>query len=434
MSRQRVSGARKLALRLAAVLVLCAAGACGQRSQALGREVVVQKQDLVLDIEVAGTLKSLESEQVGPPAAVTDTWDFKIIRMVPEGTRVQTGGEVLAFDPSELEKKLADYESEVAGYVEELGKSRAESTLSTLSDRLDLVDAESKQRKAELKAEKPPELTAEILLKVSGIERDLARREVEYRHERQRAKQQESDSELAMLETRLKRARGRVAEIKAAIQAMAVKARRGGTVVYKQNWRGEKKKVGDGTWRGETIIEIASLDRMAAQGQVDEVDASNVSSGQRVGLRLEAHPDREYAGVVERVATLVQTESPESRIKVVLLDIKLAETDPLLMRPGMRFRGRIEIARLPGVVQLPLTAIETTAGGAVVNHISERGSVSIKPVKLGRRSREAVEILEGLQPGERVLLRAADGAGSSPGAGPGAGAGRGGGAFRLGAS
>ena len=43
------------------------------------------EQDLVLDVEVTGTLKSLESVQVGPPASVTDTWEFKILRMVPEG-------------------------------------------------------------------------------------------------------------------------------------------------------------------------------------------------------------------------------------------------------------------------------------------------------------------------------------------------------------
>lgn len=406
--------------RMALCFYLLAAG-CNQAAQS-GRALTVQKQDLVLDIEVAGTLKSLESEPVNPPAAVTELWDFKIIRMAPEGSRVKAGAEVLAFDPSELEKKLTDYESEVAGYVEELGKSRAESTLSTLSDRLDLVDAEAKQRKAELKADKPPELTAELTLKVSGIERDLARREVEFRHERQRAKQQEASSELAMLEAKLKRARGRVAETKEAIAAMAVKARGGGTVVYKQNWRGEKKKVGDGTWRGETILEIAALDRMAAQGQVDEVDASHVSSGQHVGLRLEAHPDREYAGVVQRVASLVQTESPESRIKVVQLDIKLAETDPLLMRPGMRFRGRIEIARIPGVVQIPLAAIESTASGPVVHAVSERGTQSVRAVKLGRRSREAVEVTDGLKPGDRVLLRGTDGAGAGRGA------------FRLGAS
>src|SRR5687767_15646110 len=119
---------------------------------------------------------------------------------------------------------------------------------------------------------------------------------------------------------------------------------------------------------------------MAARGQVDEVDASKVAVGQRVGLRLEAHPDKEYSGTVERVAPLVQTESPESRVKVVGLEIRLHETDAVLMRPEMRFRGRIETARVRGVLQVPLAAIESTASGPVVTKLGagDAGSTAVK--------------------------------------------------------
>jgi HlyD family secretion protein len=385
-----------------------------------GRVVTVAKQDLVLDVEVTGTLKSLESMNVGPPAQVTDTWEFKILRMVPEGTRVNNGQEVLAFDPSQLEQKLREYESEMAAMAEELHKTRAESTLAVLNDRLEREEAEAKKRKAELKADKPADLTAGVVLKVSGIERDLARREVAFRLDREKAKRRQERSYISYYESRLERAKARVAEIKASIAAMAVKAKRDGTVVYRQDWRGEKKKPGDGMWKGETVLEIASLERMAALGQVDEVDASKVTVGQRVILRLEAHPDKEYPGTVERVASLVQTESPESRVKVVGLEIKLAATDPMLMRPAMRFRGRIEIARVPTVVQIPLAAIESTAAGPVVTRLAG-GAASQVPVRLGRRGREAVEVTGGVVPGDRILIRSATAAGKEPG-------------FRVGAS
>jgi hypothetical protein len=388
-----------------ALAVLLLLSGCGGGTPPGGRVVTVARQDLVLDVEMNGTLKSLESVGVGPPASVVDTWEFKIVRMVPEGTRVKPGQEVIAFDPSQLEQKLKEYESEMAAVSEELGKTRAERSLAVLTDQLELEDAEAKRRKAELKADKPPELTAELTLKAAAIDRDLARREVDFRLERRRAKRRQEQSDISYLENRLERAQGRVAEIRASIAAMAVKAPRPGTVVYKQDWRGEKKKVGDGMWRGESVLEIASLERMAAQGQVDEVDASKVAVGQRVGLRLEAHPDREYPGTVVRVATLVQTESPESRVKVVSLDIKLGETDALLMRPGMRFRGRIEITRVPGVLQVPLGAVESTAAGPVVNKLGGR-SPAPTAVKLGRRGRQVVEILGGLQPGDRVLVGA----------------------------
>lgn len=399
---------------------LLAVGGCSGGVPPGGQVVTVAKQDLVLDVEVTGALKSLETLYVGPPASVVDTWEFKIVRMIPEGTRVKPGDEVIAFDPSNLEQKVKDYESEVAAITEELRKLRSEWTLSALDGNLDLEDAEAKRRKADLKADKPADLTSRLTLETAAIDRALAAAEVEFRQTKARARRRQEQSDLAIYSSRLERAQGRVAEIRASIKAMSVKAARAGTVVYKQDFRGEKKKVGDGMWRGESVLEIASLEKMAAQGQVDEVDASKVSVGQRVGLRLEAHPDKEYTGTVERVATLVQTESPESRVKVVGLELRLSETDPVLMRPGMRFRGRIEIARVPGVVQVPLAAIESTASGPVVTKLGGR-SARPSPVTLGRRGRAAVEVTRGLEPGERILVRTAGGAAKES-------------AFRLGAS
>jgi HlyD family secretion protein len=396
--------ARRETPRLCAALLLLGVCACAKSDLGGARVVPAQRQDLVMDVEVSGTLKAVDSDQVGPPSTVPDTWEFKIVRMSPEGTRVNPGEEVISFEPSELERRLHDYENEVAAITEELGKSRSEGTLSQVNAELDLEETEARRRKADLKVDKPADLTAERERRSSGIDRDLARREVEFRHRRERARRAQIRSELSVLQSRLDRAAARVKQIRSAIEAMAVKAQRGGTVVYKQDWRGEKKKPGDGTYRGETVLEIASLDRMSAQGQVDEVDASKVSVGQRVGLRLEAHPDREYTGVVDRVAALVRTESPTSRVKVVDLELRLLESDPRLMRPGMRFRGRIEIARVPGVLQVPLGALVSDAQGARVMKLEGRSVHSI-PVTVGRRSREMIEIKAGIEAGDRILLR-----------------------------
>jgi len=92
---------------------------------------------------------------------------------------------------------------------------------------------------------------------------------------------------------------------------------------------------------------------------------------------------------------------------VVQLEIRLAETDPLLMRPGMRFRGRIEIGRTPGILQIPLVAIQAAASGPTVMKMVG-GSATPTPVELGRRSRDSVEVVRGLAPGEQVLLRAGE--------------------------
>ncbi|HEU5263008.1 MAG TPA: hypothetical protein VFU34_00115, partial [Gaiellaceae bacterium] len=78
--------------------------------------VKVERGDLVLGVEVTGTLAAVGSDAIGPPP-VGDVWDFKISMMAPEGKDVKLGEPVLGFDTSELERKLQEKsaESESAG-------------------------------------------------------------------------------------------------------------------------------------------------------------------------------------------------------------------------------------------------------------------------------------------------------------------------------
>ncbi len=366
--------------------------------------VTVEQKDLVLEVPVHGQLKSLDFEAINPPGDVTQIWQFKILRVLAEGTTVRAGQEVVAFDPSELEKQLHDTESELRGYLEELGKQQAEANLAGLDSQLALADAESKLRKAELKADKPRDLTSQQQLALSEIDRGLAEKEVGYQKQREHTRRIGDRSSHAILQGHIVLSRNQVAEIGRQIARLSVKATRGGTVIYKANWRGEKRKVGDSVWQGETLIEVASLERMAAQGQVDEVDASHIAVGQPVSLRLEAHPDKAYPGRVVQVANLVQSESPESRNKVLSLEITILESDALLMRPGMRFRGRIETARLPSILQIPLSAVESTPSGPIVRVATARGGEERRALQLGRRSAEIVEVRAGLRIGDKVLL------------------------------
>jgi HlyD family secretion protein len=398
------SPSRKSRWRTAALTLLVAA--CDGQSASPTSLATVERSDLVVEVPVHGTLKSLDFEAVNPPGEVNLIWQFKILRMVAEGATVKPGQEVVAFDPSDLEKQLHDAEGELRGYIEELGKGQAEAMQSKLDAQLALADAESKLRKAELKADKPRDLTSQQQLALSAIDRSLADRELHFQEQRSRSRERGDASTRAILQNHIAQAKQSVASLQKQIGLLSVRATRGGTLIYKQNWRGEKRKIGDSVWQGETVIEIASLDRMAAQGQVDEVDSSQLVIGQRVHLRLEAHPDKVYGGRISQVANLVQNESPESRNKVLNLELTLLESDALLMRPGMRFRGRIEIARLPSILQIPLPAVQSTRSGPVVYVETRGGSLQRREVRLGRRSADVVEVLEGLSVGDKVQLGA----------------------------
>jgi multidrug efflux pump subunit AcrA (membrane-fusion protein) len=182
---------------------------------------------------------------------------------------------------------------------------------------------------------------------------------------------------------------------------MMVRAPRAGTVIYIPDWNDEKKKVGDSVWRLQKVLEIVSLDKMMANGDVDEVDAARVAVGQKITLRLDAHPDSEFRGEIQSIVKTVQRQSYRNPLKVVRVAITLAEVDPERMRPGMRFRGTIETGRVADVLTIPTEALFVGEEGPVAYRRTDDGFETVR-VTIGRRGKDQVEILSGLAPGDRV--------------------------------
>jgi hypothetical protein len=176
-----------------------------------------------------------------------------------------------------------------------------------------------------------------------------------------------------------------------------------GTLLYVVDWQGNKKKIGDNAWRAEKVVEVVSLEDMKADGDVDEMNASKVASGQRVSLRLEANSEIELSGVVAEIEEAVQRRSAEDPRKVVKLEITLDDQDKVELRPGMRFRGTVETERVSDVLVAPLVAVHATPEGAVVYRRSGAGTERVA-VAIGRRSADRVEIIGGLSEGDRLAI------------------------------
>ena len=363
----------------------------------------VKKGDLVLGVEVTGTLRAVDSSPLGPPV-IDDMWDYKIAMMAPEGKKVRHGEPVLGFDATELERKLEEKSAEAESAKKQIEKKRTDMEMARRQETMRLAEAEARLRKSELKLDVPAELASETELWKARLELEEAKKEIAFIREKQEAAGRADAIELRSLENQRDGAELRVRRIREAIDSMTCKAPRDGTVVYVSNWRDEKKKVGDPTWRGEKIVEIPDLSRMAAKGEVDEADAGRVAQGQRVRFRLDAHPDVEFTGSVSSIWSTVQRQSWRNPLKVMRLDINLDKTDVDRMRPGMRFRGTIESERVQNVLVIPAEAVFSTPRGPVAYRKSFVGFEAVD-LELGRRDAVGVEVLSGLAAGDRVSRR-----------------------------
>lgn len=382
---------------LAAAAVWLAAGASAHSDTEWAR---VRRDDLVLGVEVTGTLAAVKSVVLGPPQ-VEEVWDFKIAFLAPEGSPVRQGQPVLGFDTSELEQTLAEKMAERDSAEQELVKLKTNLEIRRRSDELQKAEAEARLRKAELKVKVPAELVSRHELAEARTDLALARSEVASISERMAHQKREAEAEIQALASQRDGAASRVTDAEKAIVQMTVTAPRDGTVIYVADRGREKPKLGDSVWRGMSVIELPDLRLMRAEGEIDEADAGRVQPGQRVSLRLDAHPDVLFSGRVRDIRGAVETRSFIDPVKVVRISIDLERTDPQKMRPGMRFVGTVELSRAAKVLLVPAEAVFNRGDGPVVFKKTRLGAQETRP-EFGRRNEEWVEVRKGLADGDRV--------------------------------
>ncbi|HUP48225.1 MAG TPA: efflux RND transporter periplasmic adaptor subunit [Thermoanaerobaculia bacterium] len=359
--------------------------------------------DFVRGVEVTGALEASESDRIGPPQ-LTSVWDFKISMMAPEGSEVKKGRPVLGFDTTELQRRLDDKTAERDEARKQIEKKRADLVLRTRDEKLKLAEAEARLRKTAMKLERPGDIIAVKERQQVELDFALAKQETAAIRSRVESLERAAAAEIRLLESKQHQAAAVVESAQASIRAMTILAPRDGTVIYVTNHRGEKKKVGDTCWRMERVIEIPDLTRMQAKGEVDEVDAGRVAVGQRVSFRLDAHPDDVFHGTIVAAGTTVQQkQGTRDPLKVLRVDLKLDKTEPAKMRPGMRFKGTVELQRMKNSLMIPRRAVFVTEAGPVVYRRDTFGVAAV-PVKLGRENEETVQVIQGVGPRDRILV------------------------------
>jgi hypothetical protein len=392
--------------RRAAALVLLASSLglaplllAGRTSARVATPLPVKRADLVLTVEVEGELVAVRSTEIGvPPVAEVD---FKIAFLAPEGAPVKKGDSVLRFDTEMLERQLAQKRAELEEARKKVEQKEVDLRMKTLDLEQQTAQARADLVKAELKADIPPAIVASIDVKKAELDRSGRERDVQNLDAERRVTEAIGGAELGSLRQQRDRAAGRVRALEEAVAKMDVRAPQDGILVYRTNWREEKKKVGDSVWFGEVVLALPDLTEMKGDAFVDEADGGPVRPGQPVTLRLEARPDFDLKGTVARIGHTVRQRSWRTPLKGFRVEIATGRTDPTFMRPAMRFRGEIETGRVPGLLLVPREAVFLRDDGPVVWKEGPLGWREAK-VTLGRRSRSQVEVLSGLREGDRV--------------------------------
>jgi membrane fusion protein, multidrug efflux system len=147
---------------------------------------------------------------------------------------------------------------------------------------------------------------------------------------------------------------------------------------------------------GDAVLKMVRMHPLRLKLPVPERDAGNVRVGQKVDVRVEGDL-RTYVGQLARVSPAISADN-----RTLMVEAEISNEQGLL-RPGSFARAEIITESQDPVVLIPDSSVITFAGLTKVISV-ENNETQEKRVKLGRKTKGAVEVLEGVNAGESVVI------------------------------
>ncbi|MEH2173729.1 efflux RND transporter periplasmic adaptor subunit [Nostoc sp.] len=164
---------------------------------------------------------------------------------------------------------------------------------------------------------------------------------------------------------------------------------------------------------GSEVLKIGDFNRVKVVVQVSELELAQIQVGQSVQVRLDAFPKETLIGRVTRISPAADATARLIPVEVVIPNTQGKIGSGLLARVNFQTQTQQRVV-------VPQTAIQKQAGATkaaqkeqenssgtlfVVKDTDGKTKVATRAVTLGQKADGKVEILSGLQAGERYVVR-----------------------------
>lgn len=151
---------------------------------------------------------------------------------------------------------------------------------------------------------------------------------------------------------------------------------------------------------GETLYQITDLSSVWVLADVFEQDIGLVKSGAKAKVTINAYPGQLFGGNITYVYPTLKAET-----RTVQVRIELPNRGQLL-KPGMFAQVELAVPAKGNVVTVPLSAVIDSGTRSIVLVQVKEGRFEPREVKIGARSDNYAEVLEGVKDGEQVVVSA----------------------------
>jgi len=402
---------KKIVIALVVLAAVIAVVGVSLKNTSKGRGVKVYMEDAAKEARLLSTVSA--SGEVMPRVEVNISSQVpgQIVRLtVKEGDKVREGQVLVQLDPARYRAEVQRLQAQLRMF-----------TINVEKERVGTKTAEISLHRQEALRER--NIVSDDLLDQARLGYDS------------------SVITLKSLEEQVKQAEADLGRAQDDLSKTTLRAPISGLVTRLNAKLGEQVIIGTMNNPGTVIMTLSDMTEVLAEVRVDETEVTSVHPGQKATIRVDAVEGKEYAGVVESISNAAEREATVSRFPVKVL---LTDPDPSL-RPGMSAHAAIEADERRDVLAIPLQALVRrslkdyldqgenhgrSAGKAETSAAEQRkdpmdadlagkdpereqvqvalvekdGRVRMVRVKTGISDAFRVEILDGVGPGDHVLL------------------------------
>jgi HlyD family secretion protein len=365
-------------LLLLAVAIGVAAARRGPRSTAV-QVATVAREDVQAKVTANGKVQAQRKVDISATVA------GQVTRLaVKEGDRVSRGQFLLQIDAVNPRALARGSAASMQALLREVDSARA----GLLQARLDHQRAEENHR--------------------GGI---IAPAELD----RARTALATAEATLLAAERRVEQAQASLEGARDVLAKTTVRAPMDGVVTARRVEEGEVAVVGVLNQPGTVLLTISDMSVVETELEVDETSIPSVRLDQEARVRIDAYPNRTFAGRVTEVGsspilkavTQAQSEAIKFKVKVQIQD------PPPNVKPGLSVQADILTGFSPKALVVPIQALvirdrEDAAGQGSKRdqegvYLMKDGKAAFQPIKTGLMGELRLEVVEGLAGGEVVI-------------------------------
>lgn len=309
------------------------------------------------------------------------------------GTMVEQGDEILRLGNTNLLMDIMFREAELFEQSNNLRNTRLAMEQNRLNLKSELINLDFQIRSLERDFKRKKELLKEDM--ISQLEFEESQDQYNYNLKRRELaiESYKQDSlfrkvQIGQLEASLSRMQNNLALVKTKLENLTIRAPISGQLTSLNAEIGESKS------RGQRLGQVDVLEGFKVRAAVDEYHLSRVQRG------LEGEFD--FAGGTHQI--VVDKIYPEIRDGRFNIDLIFTHSEPEGIRRGLTSHIRLELGNLNEAILLPRGGFYQKTGGQWVYVLDESGDFAGKrDIRLGMQNPQMFEVLEGLEPGERVI-------------------------------